>query len=70
MIQTVRNILLGFQIWPFAITAFIAITGAFVALIGVFLGSHDVMEFGKSAAGFGAMGFFGWLLFMIALRSA
>ncbi|RZN08715.1 hypothetical protein, partial [Bradyrhizobium sp. Leo121] len=63
MVQTIRNILVGVQVWPFAITGFVAIAGAFIALIGAFASSLDVMEFGKAAAGFGAMGFFGWLLF-------
>ncbi|MFO1111045.1 MAG: hypothetical protein U1E61_17865 [Bradyrhizobium sp.] len=69
MIQTLGNILIGVQLWPFAITMFVAIAGAFVALFGVFVGLPDMMELGKSAAGLGAMGFFGWLLFLIALRS-
>ncbi|AUC96834.1 hypothetical protein CWS35_23230 [Bradyrhizobium sp. SK17] len=69
MWRTVRNVLDGVQILPFAVTACVAITAAFVALMGALLGSPEVMEFGKAAAGFGALGFFVWLFLMIVIRS-
>jgi hypothetical protein len=65
----IRTILGLVQVVPLAITLFVAIAGAFVALIGGLAGWADVTEFGKLAAGLGALGFFGWFLFPVILRS-
>ena len=68
LLRTMQNFLVGVQLWPFAITAFVAVAGALVALVGALLGSQEVMEFGKSSAGFGAAGFFVWLAMLIFVR--
>jgi hypothetical protein len=65
----IRNILAALQYAPLAITLLVAITGAFVALIGGLAGWVEVTEFGKLAAGLGALGFFGWLFLPTMLRS-
>ncbi|WP_454628834.1 hypothetical protein [Bradyrhizobium cenepequi] len=64
-----RNALAIVRCVPFAIFLFVAITGAIVALVGGAVGSVEVLEFGKLAAGLGAVAFFGWLL-LPALLSA
>ncbi|QOZ69012.1 hypothetical protein [Bradyrhizobium arachidis] len=65
----IRNFLAAVQFGPLAITLFVAIAGAVVALIGGFAGWDGVTDFGKLAAGGGALGFFGWLFLPIILRS-
>ena len=57
------------QVVPLAITLFVAIAGAFLALIGALAGWVDVMEFGKVSAGLGALGFFAWLMLPAILGS-
>ena len=57
------------QVVPLAITLFVAVAGAFLALIGALAGWVDVMEFGKVSAGFGALGFFAWLMLPAILGS-
>ena len=57
------------QVVPLAITLFVAIVGAFLALIGALAGWVDVMEFGKVSAGLGALGFFAWLMLPAILGS-
>jgi hypothetical protein len=64
-----RTIVGLFYTVPPAITLFVAVAGAVVALIGGLAGWADVMEFGKSAAGLGALGFFAWLLLPAIVRS-
>ena len=58
----IRNILTAIQFLPYAITMIAAIVGAVMALIGAVSGWESLTEFGKTTAGLGAMGFFGWLL--------
>ena len=65
----IRNVLDFIRFGPLAITLFIAVAGALIALIGGLTGWVAVAEFGKLAAGLGALGFFGWLLFPAILRS-
>jgi hypothetical protein len=48
---------------------FVAIAGAFAALIGGLAGWVDVTEFGKLAAGGGALGFFAWFCLPILIRA-
>jgi hypothetical protein len=56
---------------PLAIFLFVAVAGAFAALlIGGSVGWVEVTEYGKSAAGGGALGFFGWLLLPGLIRAA
>ena len=57
------------QVVPLAITLFVAIAGAFLALIGGLAGWVEVMEVGKLSAGLGALGFFAWLMLPAILRS-
>jgi len=57
------------QVVPLAITLFVAIAGALLALIGALAGWVEVMEFGKVSAGLGALGFFAWLMLPAILRS-
>ena len=64
-----QKILGLFQVVPLAIALFVAIAGAFLALIGALAGWVDVMEFGKVSAGLGALGFFAWLMLPAILRS-
>jgi hypothetical protein len=70
MLRTIQNFLIGVQVWPLAITAFVAVSGAFIALFGALLGSNEIMEFGKSSAGFGAAGFFVWLVMLIVVGTS
>jgi len=65
----VSNILAFVRFVPFAIFLFVAIAGAFAALIGGLTGWADVAEFGKLAAGGGALGFFAWLCLPILIRA-
>ena len=66
MFQTIVGLI---RVVPLAITLFVAIAGAFLALIGALGGWVDVMEFGKLSAGLGALGFFAWLMLPAILGS-
>jgi hypothetical protein len=61
----VRNILVAVLLLPFAITLVLAIVGAFVALGGGLFGSENFRTSGGALAGFGALGFFGWLFVLM-----
>jgi hypothetical protein len=65
----IRNILAFVRFAPLAILLLVAITGAFAALIGGLAGWADVTEFGKLAAGGGALGFFAWLFLPALIRA-
>jgi hypothetical protein len=65
----ISNIFAVVRFAPLAIFLFVAVAGAFAALIGALGGWVDVMEFGKLSAGFGALGFFAWLMLPAILRS-
>jgi hypothetical protein len=65
----IHNILMFVRLAPLAIFLFVAIAGAFAALIGGFAGWVDVIEFGKLAAGGGALGFFAWLCLPILVQA-
>jgi hypothetical protein len=54
---------------PLALLLFVAIVGAFVALIGGLAGWGEVTELGKLAAGGGALGFFIWLFLPALIRA-
>ena len=54
---------------PLAIFLFVAIAGAFAALIGGLAGWGEVTEFGKLAAGGGALGFFAWFFLPILIQA-
>jgi hypothetical protein len=64
-----RNISAIARLVPLAIFLFVAITGAIMALVGGMAGFVDVLEFGKLAAGLGALGFFGWLFLPVLLEA-
>jgi len=66
MLQRILGLI---QVVPLAITLLVAVGGAFLALIGAVAGWADVMEFGKLSAGFGALGFFAWLMLPAILGS-
>jgi len=51
----INNILAFVRLEPLAIFLFVAIAGPFAALIGGLAGWADVTEFGKLAAGGGAL---------------
>lgn len=58
-----RTTILAFvMVAPFAITLFLAIAGAVVALIGAIGGFADLLHIGGSVSGFGALAFFVVLL--------
>ena len=57
----IGNIYASIRFVPLALFLFVAIVGAFVALIGGLAGWGEVTELGKLAAGGGALGFFIWL---------
>jgi hypothetical protein len=61
----IRNILAAVLLLPFAITLFLAIAGAFVALGGGLFGWENLRTSGGAAAGLGALGFFGWLFVLM-----
>jgi hypothetical protein len=63
------NILVLVRFAPLAIFLFVAIAGAFAALVGGLAGWADVTEFGKLAAGGGALGFFAWFFLPIFIRA-
>jgi hypothetical protein len=63
------NVLAFIRFAPLAIFLFVAIAGAFAALIGGVAGWGEVAEFGKSAAGGGALGFFAWLFLPVLIRA-
>jgi hypothetical protein len=65
----IQNILAFVRLAPLAIFPFVAIAGAFAALIGGLAGWVEVAEFGKMAAGGGALGFFAWLCLPILIRA-
>jgi hypothetical protein len=65
----ISNILALVRFAPLAIFLFVAIAGAFAALVGGLAGWVDVTEFGKLAAGGGALGFFAWLCLPILIRA-
>ncbi|KRR09633.1 hypothetical protein CQ12_14230 [Bradyrhizobium jicamae] len=65
----IGNVIAFVRFAPFAIFLFIAIVGAFAALIGGLAGWSDVTEFGKLAAGGGALGFFAWLCLPALIRA-
>jgi len=54
---------------PLAIFLFVAIAGAFAALIGGLAGWGEVTELGKLAAGGGALGFFAWFCLPILIQA-
>ena len=63
------NILVLVRFAPLAIFLFVAIVGAFAALVGGLAGWADVSELGKLAAGGGALGFFAWFCLPILIRA-
>jgi hypothetical protein len=65
----ISNILAFVRLAPLAIFLFVAIAGAFAALIGGLAGWVDVTEFGKLAAGGGALDFFAWFCLPIFIRA-
>jgi len=65
----IGNIFALVRFAPLAIFLFVAIVGAFAALIGGLAGWIDVVEFGKLAAGGGALGFFAWFCLPILIRA-
>ena len=65
----ISNIFAFVRFAPLAIFLFVAITGAFAALIGSVAGWVDVAEFGKLAAGGGALGFFVWAFIPAFIRA-
>jgi hypothetical protein len=65
----ISNILAFVRFAPLAILLFVAIAGAFAALIGGLAGWVEVAEFGKLAAGGGALGFFAWLFLPLLIEA-
>ena len=65
----IGNIFVVVRFAPLAIFLFVAIAGAFAALIGGLAGWVDVVEFGKLAAGGGALGFFVWAFIPVFIRA-
>ncbi|MBR1269777.1 GlyGly-CTERM sorting domain-containing protein [Bradyrhizobium sp. AUGA SZCCT0222] len=65
----VRNIFYFVRFAPLALFLMIAIVGLFAVLIGSLAGSVEVTEFGKLAAGGGALGFFAWLFLPVLVRA-
>jgi hypothetical protein len=65
----ISNIFAFVRFAPLAIFLFVAIAGAFAALIGSLAGWVDVAEFGKLAAGGGALGFFVWAFIPAFIRA-
>jgi hypothetical protein len=65
----ISNILAFVRFAPLAILLFVAIAGAFAALIGGLAGWVEVAEFGKLAAGSGALGFFAWLFLPLLIQA-
>jgi hypothetical protein len=65
----IGNIFAFVRFAPLAIFLFVAIAGAFAALIGGLAGWGDVTEFGKLAAGGGALGFFIWAFIPVFIRA-
>jgi hypothetical protein len=65
----ISNILAVVRLAPLAIFLFVAIAGAFAALVGGLAGWVDVTEFGKLAAGGGALGFFVWFFLPVLIRA-
>jgi hypothetical protein len=65
----IGNIFALVRFAPLAIFLFVAIVGAFAALIGGLAGWVDVTEFGKLAAGGGALGFFVWAFLPVFIRA-
>ncbi|XSC46942.1 hypothetical protein ACF1BQ_015680 [Bradyrhizobium sp. RDT10] len=65
----ISNILAFVRLAPLAIFLFVAIVGAFAALISGLAGWVDVAEFGKLAAGGGALGFFVWAFIPVFIRA-
>jgi hypothetical protein len=59
----ISKILAFVRLAPLAIFLFVAIAGAFAALIGGLAGWADVTEFGRLAADGGAPGFFAGSVF-------
>ena len=54
---------------PLVLFLFVAIIGAFVALIGGLAGWGEVTETAKLAAGGGALGFFIWAFIPVFIRA-
>jgi hypothetical protein len=54
---------------PLAIFLFVAIAGAFAALVGSLVGWVEVAELGKLVAGDGALVFFAWLCLPLLVRA-
>ena len=54
---------------PLVLFLFVAIVGAFVALIGGLAGWSEATELGKLAAGGGALGFFIWAFIPVFIRA-
>jgi len=65
----ISNILAFVRFAPLAVFLFVAVAGAFAALIGALAGWGEVTEFGKLAAGGGSLVFFGWLLLPALIRA-
>jgi hypothetical protein len=65
----IGNIFAFVRFGPLAIFLFVAIAGAFATLIGTLAGWVDVAEFGKLAAGGGALGFFIWAFLPAFIRA-
>jgi hypothetical protein len=66
----IRNIFAFVRFAPLGIFLFVAVAGAVAALIGGLAGWVEVTEFGKLAAGGGALAFFGWLFLPGLIRAA
>jgi hypothetical protein len=65
----ISNIYAFIRFVPFVLFLAVAIVGAFAALIGGLAGWGEVTEFGKLAAGGGALGFCLWLFFPALIRA-
>jgi len=65
----IGNIFAFVRFVPIAIFLFVAIVGAFAALIGGLAGWVEVTEFGKLAAGGGALSFFIWFFIPVFIRA-
>ena len=65
----ISKILAFVRFAPLAIFLFVAIAGAFAVLIGSLAGWGEVTEFGKLAAGGGALGFFAWFCLPILIQA-
>jgi len=65
----ISNIYASIRFVPLVLFLFVAIVGAFVALVGGLAGWGEITETGKLAAGGGALGFFIWLFLPALIRA-